>query len=166
MTDSPARIWPAVLISLLAGLVLSLLPLPALLQPWRPSWIALIVVYWLLYEPRRVGLLLAWVTGLLLDTLRGALLGQHALALVIMGFIALQFHLRVRVFPIGQQTATVFMLIAVYEFFLYWVDGLSGEPGGDWRRWLSVMSSALVWPVVALLIGSLRRMNKSVRSVH
>lgn len=166
MNENPARIWPAVLISLLGGLVLTLLPLPDPLQPWRPSWIALIVIYWLIYEPRRIGLLMAWVSGLMLDTLRGVLLGQHALALVIMGFFALQFHLRVRVFPIGQQTATAFMLIAVYEFLLYWVDGISGAPGSDWRRWLSVLSSAMVWPIVASLLNHLRRMNRSTRSVR
>ncbi len=165
MSDKPARLWPTVLLSLLAGLVLTLIPLPGWLQPWRPSWIALIVIYWLIYEPRRVGLMTAWISGLMLDTLRGVLLGQHALALVVIGFFALRFHLRIRVFPIGQQTATVFMLIALYEFMLYWVDGVSGEPGGDWRRWLGVVSSAAVWPVVTLLLNRFRLVNQHTGSV-
>ena len=165
MSDNPTRLWPIVLLSLLAGLILTLIPLPGWLQPWRPSWIALIVIYWLTYEPRRVGLMTAWISGLMLDTLRGVLLGQHALALVVIGFFALQFHLRVRVFPVGQQTATIFMLIALYEFLLYWVDGVSGEPGGDWRRWLSVMSSAAVWPIITAVLNRFRLVNEPVGSV-
>lgn len=140
-----------VLVTLLAGLMLTLVPLPAWLGPWRPSWLALIIIYWILREPRPIGLLTAWIAGLMLDTLQGDLLGQHALALTIMGFIALQFRLRIRVFPIGQQIATVFMLVACYEFLLFWVDGVAGEPGGDWRRWLSVISSAAIWPFVSAI---------------
>ncbi len=159
------RLWPAVLLSFLVALVLTLVPLPAVLQPWRPSWIALVVVYWVLHEPRSVGLFSAWLAGLILDTLRGVLLGQHALALVIAGFIALQFHLRIRVFPVGQQMATVFMLIAVYEFFLFWVDGVTGEPSSSWRRWLSVVSSAAVWPLVSATIHSWRRKRHASQAV-
>ncbi|MBT8422020.1 MAG: rod shape-determining protein MreD [Gammaproteobacteria bacterium] len=165
MSDDTQRLWPTVLLSLLAGLVLTLTPLPGWLQPWRPSWIALVIIYWLIYEPRRVGMMTAWISGLMLDTLRGVLLGQHALALVVISFFALRFHLRIRVFPIGQQTATVFMLIALHEFLLYWVDGVSGEPGGDWRRWLSVMSSAAVWPVVTLILNRFRLENRHTGAV-
>lgn len=159
------RLWPAVLLSIIAGLVLTLMPLPGWLQVWRPSWMALVVIYWLLYEPRRVGLLTAWLVGLMLDALRGVLLGQHALALTVAGFIALQFHLRVRVFPIGQQTLTVFMLVAVFEFLLFWIDGVSGEPGNNWRRWLSVISSAAVWPLVSMALHGVRQFKDPAQTV-
>ncbi|MDH3647293.1 MAG: rod shape-determining protein MreD [Gammaproteobacteria bacterium] len=156
MSEPSSRIWPTVLVSVVGALILTVLPLPQWLQPWRPSWIALVMIYWLIYEPRRIGLMTAWLTGLCLDTLRGVLLGQHALALTIMGFVAMQFHLRVRVFPMGQQTATVFMLVAIYEFMLFWVDGVSGEPGSDWRRWLSVLASTAVWPPVTTVLHRMR----------
>jgi len=165
MSDRSARIWPTVLATVIAALALTLLPLPGWLQPWRPSWVALIVIYWLLYEPRRIGLMTAWLVGLMLDTLRGALLGQHALALTIMGFVAMQFHLRVRVFPMGQQTATVFMFVAMFEFILFWVDGVSGVPGGNWRRWLSVMSSAAVWPLVSAFLHRFCQIKKTTGAV-
>ncbi|MBT8132402.1 MAG: rod shape-determining protein MreD [Gammaproteobacteria bacterium] len=159
------RLWPRVVLSLLGAVVLTLIPLPGWLQPWRPSWVALVVIYWLIYEPRRIGLMTAWLAGLLLDTLRGVILGQHALALTIVGFVAMQFHLRIRVFPLGQQTATVFMLVAIYEFLLYWIDGISGEPGSDYRRWLSVFTSTLVWPPITTLLHNIRLSHKSSRAV-
>ncbi|NNF67033.1 MAG: rod shape-determining protein MreD, partial [Gammaproteobacteria bacterium] len=62
------RLWPRVVLSLLGAVVLTLIPLPGWLQPWRPSWVALVVIYWLIYEPRRIGLMTAWLAGLLLDT--------------------------------------------------------------------------------------------------
>ncbi|MBT8137244.1 MAG: rod shape-determining protein MreD [Gammaproteobacteria bacterium] len=163
--SNPDRLWPALLLSILAGLVLTLVPLPGWAQPWRPSWLALVVIYWLMYEPQRVGLLAAWLVGLMLDTLRGVLLGQHALALTVVAFLSMQLHLRVRVFPIAQQTATVFMLVALYEFLLFWVDGVTGEPGSDWRRWLSVPGSAAFWPLVSSALHRIRQARDTSRTV-
>lgn len=151
------RIWVRVGLSILAALALAILPLPGWLAAVRPDWLALVIIYWVLHEARRVGLLTAFVSGLLLDTLYGALLGQHALALVLIGFFTQHFNLRIRVFPLGQQVATVFMLIAIYEFILYWVDGISGLASSDWRRWLPVMSSAAIWPLLTVVMQSLHR---------
>ncbi|NND58772.1 MAG: rod shape-determining protein MreD [Gammaproteobacteria bacterium] len=157
MTVATDRLWPRVAASIVIGLVLAIVPLPWWLAALRPSWLALIIVYWLLHEPRRVGLLTAFLGGLFLDTLHGALLGQHALALVLIGFVTQRFNLRIRVFPMSQQIATVLMLIALYEFMLYWVDGVSGQPASDWRRWLPVLSSAAFWPVVTIVMQKLHR---------
>lgn len=165
MNDDRNRLWPRVLISIVAALALSIVPLPLWLNAVRPSWLALLVIYWILHEPRRVGLLTAWLAGILLDTLHGALLGQHALALIVIGFVTQHFNLRIRVFPMSQQVATVFMLVAIHEFFLFWVDGVSGQPGGDWRRWLPVLSSAAVWPVVHALMQKLREPATAADSV-
>lgn len=154
MNTGGKSIWIAVAISVLTALALTIVPLPEWLRPLRPSWLALVMIYWIISEPRRVGLLTAWFGGLLLDTLRGALLGEHALALTLLGFVTLQFHLRIRVFPMGQQVATVFMLMTIYEFVLFWVDGVSGPAGGNWLRWLSVISSAAAWPIVSAVMHS------------
>ena len=131
--------------------------MPGPVEALRPHWLALVLIYWILMETRRVGLLTAWLVGLLLDTLHGVLLGQHALALVLIGFVTQYFSLRVRVFPIGQQIATVFMLVAFYEFMLFWVDGVTGAPSAGWVRWLPVLTSAAMWPLVVYVLGLLRR---------
>ena len=156
MNDGHNRLWPRVLVSVVVALALAIVPLPQWLDAVRPSWLALLVIYWILHEPRRVGLLTAWLVGILLDTLHGVLLGQHALALIVIGFVTQHFNLRIRVFPMSQQVATVFMLVAIYEFVMFWIDGVSGQPDGDWRRWLPVLSSAAVWPIVHALMQRLR----------
>ncbi len=155
MNDDRVRLWPRVALSVVGALALAIVPLPLWLDSVRPSWLALLVIYWVLYEPRRVGLLTVWLAGIMLDTLHGSLLGQHALALVVIGFATQRFNLRVRVFPMSQQVATVFMLVAMHEFILFWVDGVSGQSGGDWRRWLPVVSSAACWPIVQAIMQQL-----------
>lgn len=155
MNRRSQRLWPNVLISIIVALALTIVPLPEALAVMRPSFVALVVIYWILNEPRRIGLVTAWLAGLLLDALHGVLLGQHALALTLIGFVTQQLHLRVRVFPMGQQVLTVFMLVAVYEFLLFWADGVSGLAANDWRRWLSVPTSAALWPLVSAAVAGL-----------
>jgi hypothetical protein len=87
----------------------------------------LTAIYWALAYPRRYGLALAWSAGLVLDVLKGGVLGQHALAMTVAVWLALRFHLRLRIFPIWQQTVAVGALIAVHQFLVFWVDGVTGE---------------------------------------
>ena len=89
----PRRAWmmPA---SVLVALLLGLLPLPELLQPLRPSWLALVVAYWVLEDPERYGLGFAFVIGLLADLTFGSLLGEQALRLAVMAFILQRFRAR------------------------------------------------------------------------
>ena len=76
------------ILSLVLAFVLTLMPLPQWLSPFRPYWVALIVIYWNLEAGRLRQLGQAFVLGLLLDLATGTLLGQHALGLVIMVFSA------------------------------------------------------------------------------
>ena len=93
--------------SLIFGLILTIVPLPDALDAWRPAWLAMLVLYWTLDQPERFGLLGAWLVGIAMDTLTGTLLGQHALALMVIAFINLKLHLRIRVFPKGYPVAEI-----------------------------------------------------------
>ncbi len=150
-----------ILVSLLLGLSLAILPLPSWAAAARPDWVALLVVYWSLAVPRRFGIGSAWLAGLALDTLTGTLLGQHALGLTLVAFICLKFHLRIRVFPIWQQAMTVFMLLTVNQFVLFWVEGLAGAGQIPAVRWLPVVTGTLLWPLVAQLLGVIRSRRRS-----
>ena len=93
---SRARVGWILPVSIVIALLLGLLPLPGVLQPLRPYWLALIVAYWVLEAPERVGLGFAFAVGVLADLLYGGLLGEQALRLVIMAFILQRFRLRLR----------------------------------------------------------------------
>ena len=94
-------------VSVLLALVLGLLPLPDVLAPFRPYWLALVVGYWVIEEPGRAGLGFAFLCGLLADLTFGGLLGEQALRLVVMAFILDRFRARLRFFPLSQQSLAI-----------------------------------------------------------
>jgi rod shape-determining protein MreD len=136
----------------MAALVLSVLPLPQVVAPFRPDWVAVVLLYSSLITPRRYGLLTALWMGLALDTLSGALLGQHALALLLIVYLSQHFHLRIRVFPVSQLVLTVLVLLALYQFVLFWVDGVAGRTVPLIERWGPVVSGTLLWMLVLVFV--------------
>lgn len=134
-----------ILLLILASLAATVVPLPDLLEPLRPNFVALTVLWLCLASVRASGLALAWSAGLAEDALHGILLGQHALALAVIAYIALRLRLRIRAFPPLQQAAIVLGLLALGEFIVFWIDGLSGQPVTDWARWLAVFVGAACW---------------------
>lgn len=140
------------------ALLLTIVPLPQLLNFGRPDWLLLLVIYWSLNAPMLAGLTYAWICGLILDALIGTLVGQHALAFVVIATAAQHFQLRIRVFPVLHQAFVVLMLVSLYHFLLFWIDGIVGTAIASWIRWLPAMIGALLWPVmVAVLDTSTRR---------
>jgi rod shape-determining protein MreD len=142
------------------ALIFTIIPLPEALAPARPDLLLLLVIYWSLSAPRIAGLLFAWLCGLALDLLTGVLLGQHALAFVLVAFITHKVQLRMRIFPIWQQTLSVLLLLAIYQFVVFWIDGVIGEPVTTWRRWIPVFTGALLWPVVVAVLDTWNRRSR------
>lgn len=149
--------WRLPVLTLVAALVLTALPLPEAVAAYRPEWVPLVLIFWSLLAPERFGLLTAFWMGLVLDTLSGALLGQHALALVIVVYLTIRFHLRIRVFPVWQLSVTVVLLLAIYEFVLFWVDGVAGRTVPIVDRWAPLVASAVVWPMILAYLDRYRR---------
>jgi rod shape-determining protein MreD len=143
--------------TVLLGLIFAILPLPGDLDIGRPHLLLLFVIYWALSAPRVAGLMFAWFCGLGLDLLQGPLLGQHAAAFLLVAFLTHKFQLRMRIFPIYHQTLTVFMLLALYEFLLFWIDGIIGQAVTTWMRWIPVLTSTLLWPFVVGILDTWNR---------
>ena len=146
-----------ILLSLLMGLVMTILPLPAWANPLRPEWTALILIYWCMALPQRVGVTVAWAVGLLQDVLQGFLLGAHALAFGIVAFLTLKLHQRIRVLPLWQQAMSIFLLLLIIRLILLWIRGLSGRPVADWEYWLPALTGTALWPLVFLCLREIRR---------
>ncbi len=144
--------WPLYGCSL-AALVCSAIPLPHFLDLLRPDFLLLVVIFFAVMSPRAGGLLFAWCAGLALDSFRGLILGENALAFVAVAYLAHRFHLRMRMFPLMHQSLVVFLLLAIYQFLLFWIDGVTGHPLTDWTRSLPVITGALLWPPIAGLLG-------------
>ncbi len=143
--------------SLLLALVLYLLPLPAWITPYRPNWVALVLIYWCLALPDRVNVGIGWSLGLMLDVLSGTLLGQHALGLTVISFLAAKLHQRVRLFPPWQQALTVMMLLALDQLLVLWVNGILGRPPHSGLYWAPSLTGMLLWPWLFVVLRGLRR---------
>jgi rod shape-determining protein MreD len=142
--------------TLVLALMLAFVPLPDGIAPFRPDWVALTLVYWGIVLPRVWSVGSAWMVGLLLDVGQGTILGQHALALTVIVFLTVRFHLLMRVFPMLQLTATVFALLALYQFLLFWVNGVAGIGSAAVSYWGPVVTGALLWPVVSAFLRGIR----------
>jgi rod shape-determining protein MreD len=147
--------WPIWLLLVLA-LVAELLPLPAAVQPLRPAWTTMVVIYWSLMWPGRFGVFSAFLAGLLVDVAHGALLGQHALSLSLLAYLVLRMHLQMRVFPLWQLTLSVFALMFLEAFVLLWIDGATGRAEFGPGRWGPVVAAGLLWPVLMAAMDRVR----------
>ena len=138
------------------ALVSMLVPLPGVLEPFKPYWPALILLYWSLESEDRVNLGLAFMVGLGADLLNGVVLGEQALRLCALVFIALRFRSRLRFFPMWQQTLAVLALLLNDRILVLIVRVLAGAslPPASW--WISPFVGAALWPFLFLLLDDLR----------
>ena len=156
-----ARIQPFLLplATVVLALALAIVPLGDRVAPFRPAWVPLVLIYWAIARPQHFGLLAAFAVGLVLDILTGSLLGKHALALLPVVYLALRLHLRIRVALIWQVTVTVALMLVLYHFLLFWIDGVGQRAIPGAIAWAPLLSSALLWPVVMLALGGFGRVN-------
>jgi rod shape-determining protein MreD len=150
--SAPRGIW-VIAASYVLALILTIWPLPLWAEAFRPAWVPLVTIYWCLWLPERVGVIVAFLAGLLVDTLSGTLLGEHALALVLVAWAALWMHLQVRVFPWWQQCVVVALILALNAFVLFWVDGMLGYRLGAGMRMMPILISAAIWPWVLQVLN-------------
>jgi rod shape-determining protein MreD len=138
------------------ALLSMLVPLPGVLEPFKPYWPALILLYWSLESEDRVTLGLAFSVGLAADLLNGVVLGEQALRLCALAFIALRFRSRLRFFPMWQQALAVLALLLNDRILLLIVRVLAGAslPPASW--WISPFVGAALWPFLFLLLDDLR----------
>jgi len=144
-------------LSLVLGIVLMILPLPDWAQIYRPNWVALVLIYWSMALPKRVGLWFAFFTGLVLDSAQGTLLGQHALALVIVVYFNLNFYQQVRVLALIQQAIYVFSLLLINQVVLAWVEGILGRSTPLLAFFAAPLIGMLIWPWVFVMLRDVRR---------
>jgi len=158
--DKASRRLP-VIVTLLVGLMLTIMPLPESIESFRPDWLALLIIFWAMRLPRTWSIGTAWLIGVVLDVSYGTLLGQHALALCVVAYITVRFHLLMRVFPLSQLSATVFALLALYQFLLFWINGVAGVTAQAVDYWGPVITGTLVWPFLFMFLSGVRYRTRS-----
>jgi len=152
MEDSTIKQIMIISLSFLVGMILTILPLPQWAVWARPEWVFIILIFWVISAPWRVGIVAAFIVGLVMDLLTGTLLGQHALAFLVVAFLLVKFHPQLKSFPLWQQLGMIFILTLLELALQYWVMGLSGTTTKHWGYWLPALTSTIIWPWFCVLL--------------
>ena len=160
----PAKPW-FILLSLLLGLLANLVPVSGVVLTLRPDFLALVVLYWCIQQPRYVGVGTAWVVGLLMDVGDATVFGQHALAYAVLAYGAEYFRRRVLRFPRWQQAVQVAVLLVLCALIVLLVRFVGGSPLPKWFYLMPPLVGALLWPVISVLLQTPQRPSRS-RSRH
>lgn len=138
--------------SLVAALLANLLPWSGWLLWLRPDFVALIVLYWCIEEPRRIGFAAAWALGLMMDVADGTLFGQHALAYSLLAFAGIVLHRRVQRFSVAPQTLHVIPLLLMTDLIVLAVRMLAGGDFPGYQYFAGSVTAGLLWPFLAVLL--------------
>ena len=137
-------------LTLLVAFAVNLLPLGRV--PAMPDLLAVALVFWNVHQPRRVGVGVAFVFGLLMDVHQGALLGQHALAYTLLSFVAITIHRRLLWFGVVEQALQIVPVFYAAHGVSLAVRMLAGDMFPGWWILIAPALEALLWPVVTVLL--------------
>jgi rod shape-determining protein MreD len=149
-----------ILLSLTIALLLAIVHLPESWPQWlgwlRPAWVAMVVFFWVMELPHRMGLVSAWVIGILLDVLYADPLGLNAALLATITYVGWRFYERLRMYSIVQQGVVIFLLVLVGECIRVMVQDLVYDRGWSWGVVLPAFTSLFLWPFLYLLLQRLK----------
>lgn len=140
-------------LTFLVGMMLTILPLPEWVVWYQPAWVLMILLFWMIAIPYRVGIGAAFVIGLLLDFLMGSILGQHALLFTCLAYFFIRFQIPIHSLPASQQTILVLITIAIYLALQYWIMAMADSSPLTGKYWLSLVSTTLLWPWLRFLLN-------------
>lgn len=133
------------------------------LLPWGhwvgvPDFVALVLVFWSIHQPRRVGIGIAFMMGLLMDVHDATLLGENALSYTLLSYFSIMIHRRVLWFKMGTQAAHVLPLLLFMQAVQLVIRMLVSGKFPGWTYFLESLVAAALWPVVsAILLAPQRR---------
>jgi rod shape-determining protein MreD len=144
-------------LSIIAALVLQIMPMPLVVDQFRPDWVFLVLAYWSLALPSRVNVGVAFLNGLVLDILLGTTLGVHSLAMCISIFVLAANYQRLRNYSVWQQAVVIGILAALYHLVVFWLQHMITDIYFLFTYLWPVLTSMLIWPWLFLLLRKIRR---------
>jgi len=149
---SPVFMWTSLIVALLVNMI------PIGRAAWMPDLLALVIVFWGVHQPARVGIGAAFMFGLLMDVHQASMLGQHALSYTTLGFFAAMIHRRLLWYPVLSQALQVLPLFALSQFIEVITRMIGGGVFPGWGVLISPALEAALWPLAsALLLAPQRR---------
>ena len=140
------------------AMVLLVIPVPELIRDFLPDWVSLVLIYWALALPTRMGVSLAWLAGLVVDLFTLGIPGAHALSKAVLVYLVKMLALRVRTYPLWQQSVMITLLLGLEVLMLAIVDIVTDGGLGVLHRWTAVIVGGLAWPLVYVALRRSRHL--------
>ncbi|MCC7328289.1 MAG: rod shape-determining protein MreD [Burkholderiales bacterium] len=141
-----------ILLTFFLALLANIAPASEVTRMLRPDFLALVILYWCIQEPRYVGVGIAWSLGLVMDVADATVFGQHALAYAVLAYAAEYFRRRVLRFPLWQQAPQVAVLLYLCSGIVLLVRIVGGAPMPNWAYFVPPAVGALLWPWLSMLL--------------
>jgi rod shape-determining protein MreD len=138
--------------SFVIALLINLLPWQITAINFAPDFVALLIIYWTLNQPRRFGIAWAFLLGLLMDVADGNVLGQHALAYAVIAYLALSRQRQLAVFPFWQQALVALALLLLSQTIMLVIRLLMGASFIGWSYFAGCLLAAFLWPPLSNLM--------------
>ncbi len=148
------------LLSVSLAVLLQLIALPEWMRGSRPYWVPLVLSFWALTQPGGLLLVIATLAGVALDVAFGTALGQHALANVIVVYLIARLRPIFILLDTWQVMCGLIPLWGLYAFLLFWLDGLTAHSADPTLRWLPMIATTLIWPIVFWLLNRSRQQKR------
>ncbi len=139
------------------AMLINLMPLPDSINMFKPDWVALVLIYWVMAAPSRVGVFYGWILGLFADVLYGTLFGIHAMSLALVAFIIQMIYHRLRLFPRWKQAINVAVVVGIHRLVVMILTGLVEPVQVSYQYWLPLVGVLLFWPWAFIILRDIRR---------
>ena len=142
-----------IIITIVIAMILMMLPIPDQFRLFRPEFVLMVLMYWVIALPRRISIGFAWIVGVLMDALMGGALGVTAFSYALVIFLTARFHLQLRQYPVWQQALIILQMVLVVHIIAVAISPQMTH----WYIWLPAVSSMIIWPMNYALLRSIRR---------
>jgi rod shape-determining protein MreD len=137
------------------------------LMPWHdlvgvPDMVALVLAFWCVHQPRKMGIGAAWFVGLMMDAGNSALLGQHAFGYAFLAFGAISLHRRILWFSLWQQAAHVLVLLLVCQALMLAAGMVAGSAFPGVGYFAGSLVAAALWPIASFVLLLPQRRPESI----
>ena len=146
--------WSIILLSI----VLTIIPLPDLINSFRLPWLMMTVIYFSIFNVALIGVFSAWLSGLILDLMVGGLMGENAMILSVISYLSYRFRFQIRVYPIWQIMVVVLLFLSLGELLSLWIQGVSGTMNISVIGWINISIAVIIWPI---FMGFIQKMESA-----
>ena len=146
--------WSIILLSI----VLTIIPLPDLINSFRLPWLMMTLIYFSIFNVALIGVFSAWLSGLILDLMVGGLMGENAMILSVISYLSYRFRFQIRVYPIWQIMVVVLLFLSLGELLSLWIQGVSGTMNLSVIGWINISIAVIIWPI---FMGFIQKMESA-----